>query len=319
MFQRRDLEISNPANIFNLLSPFLLSEPRSLRNPGLLRSQAVGHCATVWIDLVLEPNCVCFPTWIPSRGAILLEYLPNPLLMNCVTYTKGRIAKAIDGIQHVHLALVEHNDSYTKEHRNCPGDPERVIWIDLDVATTYPDSAYIGARERDWIKFETELVEDFGVVLVGAQALLMLDFPVANGFCRPTVRNKVSHRARSFTRMVSQCRHGRQKGRGDEERNEKSCIGFAQYAATSKYYELLPPTSRDTKPNWQQNGQPPRSPSRSLNWMGIQMVLYPDVRTAGRLHLRYIEKYTSRQELTLYPTYSHLQPPPMNSPTPAPR
>lgn len=103
---------------------------------------------------------------LPS--AILIEYLPNPLLMNCVTYTKERMAKAVDGIKQVHLALVEHNDSYPKDIVIVPGDPERLVWIDFDVAITYPNSIYIGDRERGWIELETGCVEDFGVMLVGA-------------------------------------------------------------------------------------------------------------------------------------------------------
>jgi hypothetical protein len=39
-------------------------------------------------------------------SAILMEYLPNPLLMNCVTYSKERMAKAAVGIQKVHSALI---------------------------------------------------------------------------------------------------------------------------------------------------------------------------------------------------------------------
>ncbi|EER42705.1 conserved hypothetical protein [Histoplasma capsulatum H143] len=34
-------------------------------------------------------------------------------------------------------------------------DSERVVWIDFDVAITYPDSSYIGDREHDWIEIET--------------------------------------------------------------------------------------------------------------------------------------------------------------------
>jgi hypothetical protein len=139
---------------------------------------------------------------LPS--AILLEYLPHPLLMNCLTYTKERMAKAVDGIRQVHLALVEHNDSYPKNIVIVPGNPERVVWIDFDVAITYPDSTYIGDRERDWIDFETKQVEDFGLMLVGAPTLFpLLYFFAADQFYRKRIRNKVSHRTQSFTRMVA--------------------------------------------------------------------------------------------------------------------
>ncbi|OAX85336.1 hypothetical protein ACJ72_00301 [Emergomyces africanus] len=106
-------------------------------------------------------------TGLPS--AILMEYLPNPLLMNCVTYTKERMASAVDGIKQIHLALIEHNDPYPKNILIVPNDPERVVWIDFDVAIVYPDSTYIGDRENGWIEFETERVEDVGLKLADDQ------------------------------------------------------------------------------------------------------------------------------------------------------
>ncbi|EEH03295.1 conserved hypothetical protein [Histoplasma capsulatum G186AR] len=104
---------------------------------------------------------------LPS--AILIEYLPSPLMMNCVTYSKERMNKAIIGIQQIHSALVEHNDTYPKNILIIPGDPERVVWIDFDVAITYPSNTYIGDRERGWIKEETECVKGFGVKLADDQ------------------------------------------------------------------------------------------------------------------------------------------------------
>lgn len=113
---------------------------------------------------------------LPS--AILLGYLPHPLLMNCLTHTEERMAKAVDGIRQVHLALFERNDSYPKNIVIVPpGNPERVVWIDFDVAITYPDSTCIGDKERDWIVFETERVEDFGLMLVDGPNLFTVLFP----------------------------------------------------------------------------------------------------------------------------------------------
>lgn len=78
--------------------------------------------------------------------AILIEYLPKPLLMNCVTYAKARMQKAFVGIQKIHSALIEHNDTYPKNILIVPGDSERVVWIDVDVAIAYPNEAYIGKK-----------------------------------------------------------------------------------------------------------------------------------------------------------------------------
>lgn len=101
---------------------------------------------------------------LPS--AILIEYLPQPLVLNCATYSKKRMQKAVIGIRQVHLALIEHNDPYPKNILIVPGDPERVVWIDFDVAIVYPNNTYIGDRERRWIEEETLCVEGFGIKLV---------------------------------------------------------------------------------------------------------------------------------------------------------
>ncbi|KJF61386.1 uncharacterized protein CIMG_12363 [Coccidioides immitis RS] len=72
----------------------------------------------------------------------------KPLPINCCTYSKERMAKAVNGIQQIRSALVEHNDPYPKNILIVPGDPERVMWIDFDVAITYPDSTYVRDREH---------------------------------------------------------------------------------------------------------------------------------------------------------------------------
>ncbi|KAL2374835.1 hypothetical protein BDBG_03331 [Blastomyces gilchristii SLH14081] len=59
--------------------------------------------------------------------AILIEYLPKPLVMNCVTYTREHMQKAVINIQQIHSALVEYNDPYSKNILIVPGDQERVI------------------------------------------------------------------------------------------------------------------------------------------------------------------------------------------------
>ncbi|KKZ67226.1 hypothetical protein EMCG_07076 [[Emmonsia] crescens] len=59
--------------------------------------------------------------------AILIEYLLNPLIMNCITYTTECMQKAVIDIQQIHLTLVEHNDSYSKNILIVSDDQERVI------------------------------------------------------------------------------------------------------------------------------------------------------------------------------------------------
>ncbi|KKZ68116.1 hypothetical protein EMCG_06226 [[Emmonsia] crescens] len=112
------------------------------------------------------PHLNVFQCDIDLPSAILIEYLPNTLPMNSKTYSKERFEKVNIGIQQIHLALIEHNDPYPKNVLIVPGDPERVVWIDFDVAIVYPNENYIGERERGWIESETRCVESYGTMLV---------------------------------------------------------------------------------------------------------------------------------------------------------
>ncbi|OGM39208.1 hypothetical protein ABOM_012230 [Aspergillus bombycis] len=70
--------------------------------------------------------------------AILLEYLPNTESLNCKNYSDARYQHAIDGMKKIHKAHVHHQDIYPKNILFVPGTPERVVWVDFDVATTFP-------------------------------------------------------------------------------------------------------------------------------------------------------------------------------------
>jgi hypothetical protein len=67
------------------------------------------------------------------------------------------------------------------------------MWIDFDVAITYPDSTCIGDRERGWMEIETQCVEGFGVKLVGPRQLsLPTYFHATDKFYRQRIRSRVS-------------------------------------------------------------------------------------------------------------------------------
>ncbi|EEH34752.2 hypothetical protein PAAG_05799 [Paracoccidioides lutzii Pb01] len=100
---------------------------------------------------------------LPS--AILIEYLPKPLVMNCVTYSKERMHRTVIDIQQVHSALIKHNDPFPKNIIIIPSHLERVIWIDGDVAIVYRNDIYIGKNGRSRFEFETEVVKSFGQLL----------------------------------------------------------------------------------------------------------------------------------------------------------
>ncbi|ODH53806.1 hypothetical protein GX48_00224 [Paracoccidioides brasiliensis] len=131
---------------------------------------------------------------LPS--SILIEHLPKPLVMNCVTYSKERMQRAVIGIQQVHSAFIEHNDPYPKNILIVPGHLERVVWVDLDVAIVYPNDIYIGKNGRSRIEFETEVVKSFGQLLVRLHRDTLLAFPgliEADNIYRKKIRKRVRH------------------------------------------------------------------------------------------------------------------------------
>lgn len=66
--------------------------------------------------------------WMPFKrdaglpSAVLMECLPNPLIVNCVTYSKERMGKALDGIRQIHSAFIEHNDPHPRNILIVPGE-----------------------------------------------------------------------------------------------------------------------------------------------------------------------------------------------------
>ncbi|TKA59942.1 hypothetical protein B0A49_12711 [Cryomyces minteri] len=111
-------------------------------------------------------------SYLPN--AILIEYLLDAQQMNCSTYTKKRMATAVEGIKKIHEALVEHSDPYPKNILIVPdnlemGRSERVVWTDFDVAITYEDASCVGEEQKRWMDEETECVEGFGQLLAEDQ------------------------------------------------------------------------------------------------------------------------------------------------------
>jgi serine/threonine protein kinase len=53
-----------------------------------------------------------------------------------------RHSTAIEALAQVHNALVVHNDIYPRNILIVPGNPERVILIDFDIAITFPGEGY---------------------------------------------------------------------------------------------------------------------------------------------------------------------------------
>ncbi|KAJ5355465.1 uncharacterized protein N7496_012677 [Penicillium cataractarum] len=69
--------------------------------------------------------------------AILLEYLADAETLNCVNYSDELYPQAIEGMEEIHRAGVHHQDIYPKNLLLVHGNPDRLVWIDFDVATTF--------------------------------------------------------------------------------------------------------------------------------------------------------------------------------------
>lgn len=59
--------------------------------------------------------------------------------MNCVKYSDALYPQAIEVMQEIHRAGVHHRDIYPKNLLLVRGNPDRLVWIDFDVATTFTD------------------------------------------------------------------------------------------------------------------------------------------------------------------------------------
>ncbi|KAK9234131.1 hypothetical protein V1525DRAFT_435918 [Lipomyces kononenkoae] len=109
-----------------------------------------------------QPALKCFLHDKLQPSGILLELLPDAERLNCVNYSEDRFRHAIDGIKEIHGALIHHHDIYPKNILIIPGTPERTLWIDFDVSTTFTS---MGPREKAYCEYETKLVVDFGELL----------------------------------------------------------------------------------------------------------------------------------------------------------
>lgn len=101
------------------------------------------------------------------RG-MLLEFLPNAESLNCVNFSDALFPQAIEGMKEIHKAGVHHRDIHPKNILLVRGNPERLVWIDFDVATTFTD---LHPEQLARSNHEIELVEGLGDALVKAPLL----------------------------------------------------------------------------------------------------------------------------------------------------
>lgn len=112
---------------------------------------------------------------IHAPNAILLEYLEDTEELNCVNYSGDRLQAAIVELRGIHSALIHHRDVYPKNSLIVRGPPERVVWIDFDVAMTFDSTKPMGYQADEHCNFEIELVKSFGRLLVCSNPVLIFN------------------------------------------------------------------------------------------------------------------------------------------------
>lgn len=95
--------------------------------------------------------------------AILLEFLPNTEKLNCVNCSETLYPQAIDGMKQIHKAGVFHEDIYPRNMLIVRGTPDRLVWIDFDVATTFTE---LGPKQQAHCDHEIDLIKGLGELLV---------------------------------------------------------------------------------------------------------------------------------------------------------
>lgn len=107
--------------------------------------------------------------------AILLEYLQDIEELNCVNYSDDRLQAAVVGLEGIHSALIHHHDVYPKNILIVRGPPERVVWMDFDVAVTFDPGKPMGCQGEEYCNFEMELIKSFGDLLVCSNTVLIFN------------------------------------------------------------------------------------------------------------------------------------------------
>lgn len=72
----------------------------------------------------------------------------------------------MNGTKEIHNTLIHHRNIYPENILIVHGDPERVLWIDFDVAVTFPSKELMGHDDEKYSHYEVELVASIGEHLV---------------------------------------------------------------------------------------------------------------------------------------------------------
>lgn len=98
--------------------------------------------------------------------AIVLDLLADPEPLNCVNYSIDRFVGVLRGIREIHRARILHYDIYPKNILIVPGEPERVVWVDFDVAKTFSATENLDSKTKELFADEEILAASLGDLLV---------------------------------------------------------------------------------------------------------------------------------------------------------
>lgn len=70
----------------------------------------------------------------------VIECFPNSESLDCVNYCNMIYPQAIEGMKGIHKAGVVHEDIYARNMMLIRGEPDRLVWIDFDIAMTFDEA-----------------------------------------------------------------------------------------------------------------------------------------------------------------------------------
>ena len=130
-----------------------------------------------WLDPArFQPHLNHFMNDVHDSKTILLEYLQNTEELNCVNYSDDCLQAMIVGLRRIHSTSVYHCDIYSKNILIMRGHPDRVVWIDFDVAVTFNPGKSMGYQIKEYCKLEIRLVKSFGDLLVCSNPVLVFNW-----------------------------------------------------------------------------------------------------------------------------------------------
>ncbi|KAE8404419.1 hypothetical protein BDV37DRAFT_271491 [Aspergillus pseudonomiae] len=118
-------------------------------------------CCELNAYMNLREHGVCERGFVPYFYGHV-DQLPNAESLNCESYSEACYHQAIEGMKQIHAAYVHHRDIYPKNILVIPGDEERMVWVDSDVAIIFTTAGPDGQRLSE---IEDTYVAEFGEFL----------------------------------------------------------------------------------------------------------------------------------------------------------